>query len=844
MRRWPRSMLLAVLAATAFTPALAEEVRLAARETRTLDFAGAIAVFAVDPSTVEVSSQAGQVVLLGRRAGHTLVTVVLPAAVQTLNVTVDPPAPQLLALESARRADASSWDLHYDTATRRLSSGLAASFGHGETTARLQLQAVHENPPGGERRTTALPLASLEIKSPGRSVVLLDKRMQSSPLTVDGAVLRGVHLEQGALDVHAGIASATPYEDFLVPGEGDRAFGASWRTRRGGLGLVPSVYWLPDSDTRVPLIASLGIESGAEADALRVRGELGWSGQPGAAIDLDYHQPQRQAWLKAAYRPAGFAALRAARPAGSYVDAAWSEHLAADTTAALSLSANRLDLAGLQPEAASARLDLRNQLTEHWNVNAAVGGGAYRDSRSQLLRRTAMSVGSGYDLAGLGVSALYRYQQTSAASRGGHGARVSLRGSGAGWKANFFLDAQQQAPTLDLVLQDRSDIARALTELGLSASNPEELLRQLRDNAALLSARGISIGQLRLDPLRLQSGLDVSWRGSGPRAPEIGLRLLADDSQGIASGRRNLVATLYAGWRLSADTALTASYTRWAMRGGVDAAAQSSVQMSLRTSFDGLGMPGEGSRAISGQVLRDDAAAGQAAGVQPPLAGVEVVLDRSRRSRTDRDGRFSFERPGSGAHRVEAVLPPEPGAYFTLPSVQTLQPGSEARFALTFSGARLTGTVRSDAGVPLAGVTVRIEGTTQAATTTDSSGAYRFAGPPGEVSVSVLAESLPAGYDVGKMAALHARLSAAAPAVAEFTVRAQRVIEGVVDGTQGRRVTVRTLDNPRPVVSDARGRFILRGLPAGPVTLRVRNERGETRRVVDMPAEPGSVRGI
>jgi hypothetical protein len=849
MKPWQRLTLpaaLALAALAALAPAAAaEELRLTARETRTLDYPGAIAAFAVDPSTVEASALDSRVVLLARRAGQTVVTVVLPTSTLTLNVKVEPGAPMLPpGFVDPSQRQGGVFEARYDSAAHRASSGVAAEFGKGETKARLRLEAVHEKP-DGDRGKTALPVASIEIETPDRKLVLLDQRVQASPLTVDGAVLRGAHLEQGPLQVHAGVASATPYDDFLLPGDGDRAVGAAWHTRRGGLGLIPAFYWFPDSGTPVPAVASLGITAGADGDALSVRGELGWSGRPGASIDLDYRDGQRQAWLRAAYRPAGFAALRVARPAGSYADAAWSEHLGPDTNASLSLSFNRLELEGSRPEAASARLDLRHQLDANWSLNAGVGGGAYRDPRTQMLRRSALSMGGAYDSAGFGVSALYRYQQTSASGQAGHGGRLSLRGAGSGWKANLFADVQQQAPTLDLVLQDRSGLARALTELGLASANPEETLRQLRDNAGLLSARGISLGALRLDPLRVQAGLDVSWRGSGLHVPEIGLRLLADDSQGVTGGRRNLLATLYAGWRFTRDTELIASYSRWTLRGdGLDGGGSGSFQLALRTRFSELGMPGEGSRTIAGQVLLDEAAGGSAAAGRQPLAGIEVVLDRSRRTRSDRDGHFSFERPGSGGHRVEAILPPQPGAYFTQPSVLTLQPGSEASFALTFSAARLAGTVRSDAGVPLAGVAVRLEGSSPATTTTDSSGAFRFAGPPGEVSVTVVAETLPPGYELGKLAAQRSRLSPAEPAVADFTVRAQRVIEGVVAGTEGRRVTVRAQDASRPVVSDTKGRFILRGLPAGPVTLRVRNERGETRQVVEMPAEPGRVRDI
>jgi hypothetical protein len=844
VKRWFALVLLACLAQPAL--AIPEPMRLAARETLTLDYPGALAAFAVDASTVEVAVLGGQVVLHGRRAGQTLVTVVMAATVETLIVHVDPPVALALAFEDAARRSGGFWDASYDTGTHRFTSGLSAKLGEGDRTVRLRFEAVHEGAQPGGRGVTALPVASIEIESPGRSVVLLDQLVHASPLTIDGVVLRGAHLHQDGLDVHAGIASATPFEDLLIPGSGDRALGVSARIGRGPVRLVPSLLWLPDSGTSTPGVVSLGVEGGTDREALQFRGELGWGGRPGASLDVNYHDAQRQAWLKGVARPAGFAALRLARPAGSYLDGAWSEQLGERTTAGLSASANRLDLPGsLHPAAASARLDLRHELTKQWSLTGAVGAGTFRNSETQFLRRSTVSLGTAYDAPGFGVAALYRYQQTSAANRGGHGGRVSLRGSTGGWRGNLFVDAQQQAPTLDLVLQDRSDLARALAELGIAANNPEDVIRLLRDNAALLTARGVSIGPLRVDPLRVQSGLDVSWRGSGARSLEFGLRLIADEAQAVASERRAFVGTLYANWHVAAATDISVSYSRWSVRRDRFANDdRGSFQLSLRTSFSTLAMPGEGSLPITGQIVRDDDATGATQAGRPPLPGIEVMLDRSRRTRTDSDGRFVFERPGAGAHRVEAVLPPQPGAYFTEPSVQTLPTGADGHFAITFSGARLAGTVRSDAGLPMAGVTVRVEGLTHTTTITDSSGAYRFAGPAGEVRVVLALESLPPGYELGEDQSHTRHLAISAPAVADFTVRAQRGVEGMVIGPGAQGISILALEAARTVRADASGRFVLRGLPAGPQTLVVTGARGEIRSVVDVPAEPGLLKGI
>jgi hypothetical protein len=835
VKRW-LAALLASLALIA--TASASELRITARETARLPYAGVVAAFAVDSSTVEASALNGEVVMHARRAGHTLVTVVLPTTVETLSVTVDRAALGLQELAGSPGKGGGSWDARYDSGTSRYSTGLTANFGEGERTTRLRVEAMHQRPRFGSASISALPFASVEFESPRRSVTLLDQFVRSSPLTLGQVMLRGVHLRQGALTVHAGVASTTPFDDLLVPSRGDRALGVSLRIPRGALNIVPRLLWLPDSKDAAGVV-SLGVERGASGERLQYRGELGWGGRPGASFDVQFDEPRRRIWATGAVRPQGFATLNSGTSAGSHVDAGWSEALGDRTTAGVSLSASRLNVAGSNPATASVRADVHHQVSEPWSLTAAIVSGGYRSMLSTLTRST-FTAGTSYQGGLLGITAQYRYQDTSASARGGHGGRLSIHGRGRKWQSHFYVDAQQQATTLDLVLQDRSDLARAIAELNITARDPEDVIRMLRDNAALLAARGVSLGPLRLNARRVQTGLDVSWRDDGVGGLEIGLRLLADDIQAVASSRRAFVGTVYANWRVTRDTDVGISYSRWSLRNNLsDGGDQDSVQLTLRTRFSSLALPGAGLGAISGRVVRDDAERT----VRPPLAGIEVVLDRNRRTRTDAEGGFTFERPGAGAHQVEAVLPQDPGAYFTSPSTRTIKPGGEAQFSITFSAARLSGTVRSDAGLPLGGVTLRVDGSPQS-TTTDSQGAYRFAAPAGEVRVVVVAESLPAGYELRELAPKRVALAPGAPGVADFTIRAQRAIEGVVSATGGRPVRVLALEAGREVTTDGSGRFLLRALPAGPVTLVVKSPRGETRQQVSVPAEPGLMKGI
>jgi hypothetical protein len=826
----------AALCAAAFAACAADgdAQQLATHQGRTVDAAGAIAAFAVDPTIVDVTVEAGRVMLLGRRSGDTVVTVVLASGIESFRVHVDPPVlvPDVRALENSARTVVEG---RYDSALQRVTGVVTSRSRVGDSEVRVHAEVLHQQRPLPGEAPTALPAASVEIVDPERSIVLLDKFVQDSPLTLDGVVLRGVHVQQGQWDLHAGIASWSPLEGFLSGG-GERAVTVARSFGMGTMRVTPRVAWFPDAQGATKAVAAVSVEfGGGESLPLHVRADAGIGGGPGAAIQADYRTQQSDAWLRASTRTRDFAALRAGPPPGTIAEGAWTQQLNPATSLSVSGSASALRIAQTSAHSAAARADLRRQLDEHWSASLTAGGGSFRVDGGEALRRATVGAGIAWDSPQWGVSALYRYQANSLNEEGGHGGRVSVRATLDGWRATGFVDAQQQAPTVDLMLANRTDLARTLTGLGIAAAQPEDILKALHDNASLITGQATLIGPVRLNPLRTYAGADLSWRGSGAMRPELGVRLMRDRVEGVVGARSSTVATLHANWRVNDRTDVSVALSRWETQAsGQERMGETGVQVNVRTLLDRpLISPGSSSP-IAGRVFRGD-------GEHAPLAGIDVVLDRNRRTRTDAEGRFAFERPGAGSHSVEAVLP-EGAAYFTTPSKLAREPGSTADFGIALGGVIVTGSVQNDAGEPVPGVAVRAEGTSVASAITDSNGRYRFTVAPGKVQLSIAPESVPAGHDLRALAARKRTLESGQPATVNFVLRAMRSLEGVVAGVQGRPATVTVAELGRSVQTDAQGRFVIRGLPAGPLTLAVGNDTAGTK--VEMPAASGVVRGV
>ena len=492
----------------------------------------------------------------------------------------------------------------------------------------------------------------------------------------------------------------------------------------------------------------------------------------------------------------------------------------------------------------SGSAELRYQATRQWSLRSGVSVSGYDpDGEAPAVRSTTLPLELGWEGVHVGASALYRYQENTATNRGGSGGRVRARLRFSRFQATAYVDRQAEAATVDLVLREEPGLARALVELGLEARTPADLARLLQENAALVELGFIEGATVRLDPERLQSGLDLSWSPAGARQ-QVRARLLYDRASGVDRVRTTRLATLsYSREILGLELLSSVTfYSTDLSRAG----SGPSFQLGVRKRFDGAPrLPLLGRGTVAGLVFRDDDADGHRTADAAGVAGTEVRLDGRRSTLADARGRFRFEAAGSGPHRVEVVLPPDAGAYFTTPSAAVVDRGEEAVFGLALTPARLSGLVRDDAGAPFAGARVRLAGAGREAwAASDSSGRYAFAVASGEYEVSLERDSLPPGYVAESVGPRAVKLARSAPERSDFEVAALRSVSGTVKADRPDRGTVCVDGGTRCTRPGSDGRFVLRGLPPGACTLVASVAGLVARREVTLPDGPGAVGGI
>lgn len=104
--------------------------------------------------------------------------------------------------------------------------------------------------------------------------------------------------------------------------------------------------------------------------------------------------------------------------------------------------------------------------------------------------------------------------------------------------------------------------------------------------------------------------------------------------------------------------------------------------------------------------------------------------------------------------------------------------------------------------------------------------------------LAIVPESVPAGYDFVGIETQSRATTIDAPARADFVLRAQRSVQGVLRGERAGE----TMSAPAlglDVTVDAEGRFVLRGLAAGLLDLVVQTPWGRRVQTVQNPRDPG-----
>jgi sporulation related protein/putative type II/III system pilus formation protein len=836
MRRFAVAAVVVVLARMA----CADNVTLRVAETVTIEIAGTTAAYAVDPAIADVTTASGgRVTITGRSAGTTQIIAITSNGTKAYLITIAAAAPQRLPAALAANTPIARADVRYAGGAKQVQSSVDVFTTDGERRSQFHLLNIHYLTDSFGRSTNAIPSVYYRTTSGHRELTLLDDIIDLSPLTVRSTQVRGVHLLDGPLELHAGYAASTMYEDLFLPADRRWMASAGYGIDRGRFRWIPSAYaFLSEpraTAARRGAVGSLATEY-RDGDALFARGEMAVSRGVAASAEVRYQTERDQLRGRLFYKPNDFPALGLSDLPGAHGEIDWSRLATKRFSIDSYATFDRTKITAFDQTVAVGNVALRYALTPHLSVLTGADSSVVRSGTNASIRTIGIPAGVSYDAQRFGAAAAYRMIDNSQTSRRGDSLRLSARAGNTGFNVNGWIERQRRAPSLDLIFHDTPGLELALLRLGITVRTPEDLSRVLRDNAALINLGYIEGVTINLTPRRVQSGIDASFHSADTRN-QLRLHAVVDRSEGVASTQESMLATLSYTRRLMASTEIYGSYSRWRTSFASLAVDGSAIEAGVRHRFDGLPQFLQRSGTIEGFVFLDPQLRGVANETTTPLPDILITLDDTRSTRSGKSGAYAFRDVPPGRHRVAAKLGASRPAYFTTPSSAELSNSGHADFGLVWSPARIIGRVVSDANLGIAGAAINAKTTKGAdmSATTDSEGSFVLAGPAGDYTIDLLPESLPGGYAIKGPGSLVVNAPADQPKDVRFNVQALRSIAGTVEGGPAE---IRIEPLGLTATSDATGNFVFRSLPPGTFTITARRGDRVASRTVTIPAEP------
>ncbi len=835
-----------LLAAAAILLALnvrADNVTVHVHESVTIDIAGATAAYSIDPAIVDVVIlRPGSVALTGRSAGSTQLIAVTASGTTAFLVTVGSARGASIPHAVAANEPIGRFETRYASDTSRLQNSFDIFMRDGERQSQFHLLNVHYLGQHFGGSATAFPSMFYRVNTPHREVTFGDDYVDASPLTVHGTQVRGFHLLDHTLELHAGYAAATMYDDLFLPADHRWVAGIGYGIDRGGIRWTPSLYGFLSEPKQTT--ARRGIEGALAAEyrrteALWLRAEVGVSRAVAVAADVRYDTGRDHLLGHLTLKPRDFPTLGISDVPGAHGELTWTRRATSRLTAESYGAYDDYRFQSLRQTFSNGSLTLRYAATPRLTITS---GASVNDLRTTTLsvRTIAIPAGVAYDRPSFGASLSAQVLDNDNASRRGDVVRLGARASHQGFTTSLWVERQRQAPTLDLIFREEPGLALAFQRLGIAVHSPEEVARALRDNPALINLGYIDGLTVNLTPRRLLAGFDASWIGPGEGRDQLRFHAVADRNESVGTTRTATIGTLSYSRRVLAQTDIFGSLSWW--RGGALAFQQDgkAVEAGVRQRFDGVPAMLQRRSTIEGVVFLDPEMRGSAANAAP-IPDVIVILDGTQTTRSDAHGAYAFHGVDPGSHSIVAQLPATRPAYFTTASRVEVSGRARVDFGVTWSSARLNGRVASDANVGIAGVTIAAvaPNDVHVTATTDSDGRFALAVPAGTYRVALVPETLPAGY-AAEEGEQSVTLVADVPRTTSFAVVALRSVAGTIAGAH--EVTIESLG--RRAVVDAGGNFVFRSLPAGRLSLTANIGGRTVTHDLTMAAEPVTLRDV
>jgi hypothetical protein len=827
---------------------------------------GATAAYSLDPLTAEATASNGIIEITGKAPGTTNVVIVTQAGVQTLTVVVPVPPPSyppgFEPPERTLAGESGTYEFRYNSDPGQITNSLDMRRSQGESFDRVQIVNANLFSAGSSASNVGFPFLSYEISRPGHDYTFIDQMVSNSPLTLDGYLVRGMHVREGDWQFHAGFSSIATFQGLFLTTDREYVAGASRTFRLDDSSSVQAnLFYFRNPDNQ-QLVSSNGV-AGTVVYRYRLKDRVNllteWGFNSGVAFAARGSYDDEKNHLSGSLRLSSpdFAGLALNNQHGRFASLDSTRKFNERLYGSLDFNQSDFNLPQLRQGTTSSSLLLNYRLTRHVSLT---GGGAFSSFSSQVPPAPGVhtfNAPAAIDFSTRHFGSGFQYQRTTTFDgSGGNDYSVNARASAGKFHGNAFFRHDVQVPTLAAIFSQVPGLQDALFRAGITASTPDQLA-QLLNNTALLETLGFTnLLTVNLAPARNDSGASLTWAATGARRQQVDLSYFNSSTE-LLQGKLNLTtATVSYAQKLTTNDNIvgSAALVRSVDNGSKDTHPLFSVSLQHRFySVPGFLMPGRHGM-IGGHIFRDDESDGVFTGKQEPLVGVEVRLDGERVTHTDSYGFYSFRHVPYGVHKIEPKIASSDPFFYTTDFPATTDINNTVDFGINFAKGQIFGFLLNDAGAPVPGITVQLDGKTLTRTTqTGGNGKFTFPGiPAGNYTVATAPDSYPSGYSLQALAPQSVTVDPGKPAGVKFTVKAIRSLGGKVmtyDKSAAQTVplagvTVRLKELSLETHTGTNGAYLFRNLPAGTFTVVVEFEGRESTQVVTVPPEPASIRDI
>lgn len=827
---------------------------------------GATAAYSLDPSIADASAENGLVQITGKSPGATNVVIVTQSGVRTLTVNVPVPPPVLPpGFEGASRSEAGEtgiYEFRYNSDPGQITNSLAVRRTQGRSFDRMQIVNANLFSAGSSVSAVGFPLLSYEISRPNRDYTFIDEMVSNSPLTVDGYMVRGMHVREGDWQFHGGFTSIATFQGLFLATDREYVGGISRDFKLdGNNSLQANLFYFRNPESQQTAASNGAVGTFAYRYALKDKARLitEWGFGRGLAFAARGGFDNDKDHLAGALRitSSHFASLAVNTQRGTFADLNASHTFNERLYGSFSLNESNFSLPVLKQNTFTSSALLNLKLNRNFSLSSGGAFSRFKSVEPAGTTLTSVNLPAGIDFSSRHFGSGLQYQRTiNLDGSGGNDYNTNVRGSFGQFHSSAFFRHDVQVPTVSAIFSQVPGLQDALLRAGINATTPDQIADLLRNTALLESLGFTNLLAVDLAPARNDYGASLTWMGRGVQRRQADFTYFKSNTE-LLQGRLTLAtATLSYAQRITTNDNIvgSAALVETVSNGSTDRHPLFSISLQHRFyNFPSFIMPGGRHGVIQGHVFRDDDSMALFKG-QPALAGVEVRLDDERVTHSDASGFYSFHHVPYGVHRVEAKLESEDPFFYTTDSPATTDINNTVDFGINFAKGQVFGFVLNDAGAGVGGIGVELHGEKfTRRVQTGSNGKFTFPGlPAGNYTVATVPDSYPAGYSLQTLAPEEVTVDPGKPASVRFTVKAIRSIAGkvlVYDSALLKAVplagvSVRLKELSLEAKTAENGAFIFRSLPSGDYTLVVEYRGKQVTHTILLPAEPASVRDI